>query len=121
MLNADKILEAINKSGLSKSDICSRTRIARTTLDGILNGSDARASTLQLIADVLNVNIGCFFDSVESVNIDDHSATMFSSTAHNEGDTNALVEKVAYLESVVAEQKSQIEWMRSLVEKLSCK
>ena len=35
---------------INKAQLCTKTGIARTTLDAILNGSDARISTIEAIA-----------------------------------------------------------------------
>lgn len=47
---------------MTKAKLCSATGIARTTLDAILNGSDAKISTIEAISKVLNVRIGFLFD-----------------------------------------------------------
>lgn len=47
---------------ISKSKLCSMTGIARTTLDAILNGSDAKISTIEAIATAIGVKISFLFD-----------------------------------------------------------
>lgn len=47
---------------ITKAKLCSATGIARTTFDAILNGSDAKISTIEAISKVLKVKIGFLFD-----------------------------------------------------------
>lgn len=47
---------------ISKKKLCDVTGIARTTLDAILNGGDARISTIEAIASALKLHVGYFFD-----------------------------------------------------------
>lgn len=69
MLNAKKLEEQMETSKISKSKLCSRVHIARTTLDAILNGGDAKISTIEAIANELNINIGFLFDEEEKIQI----------------------------------------------------
>lgn len=62
MLNVKKIELAMNERNLTKVKLCSATGIARTTLDAILNGSDAKISTIEAIAAELHLRIGYLFD-----------------------------------------------------------
>lgn len=62
MLNIKKIENAMTNGRFTKSKLCSATGIARTTLDAILNGSDAKISTIESISRVLNVKISYLFD-----------------------------------------------------------
>lgn len=52
----------MTNGSISKAKLCTATGIARTTLDAILNGSDAKISTIEAISKVLNVRIGFLFD-----------------------------------------------------------
>lgn len=62
MLNIRKIEKAMEEGKITKAKLCSATGIARTTLDSILNGSDAKISTIEAISKTLNVRIGFLFD-----------------------------------------------------------
>lgn len=62
MLNVKKLEVAMSDGKITKAKLCSSTGIARTTLDAILNGSDAKMSTIESISKVLNVKIGFLFD-----------------------------------------------------------
>ncbi|ROT12283.1 XRE family transcriptional regulator [Muribaculaceae bacterium Isolate-105 (HZI)] len=62
MLNTKKIEQSMAVGKMTKAKLCSATGIARTTLDAILNGSDAKISTIEAISKVLNVRIGFLFD-----------------------------------------------------------
>lgn len=53
---------------ITKTKLCSATGIARTTLDAILNGSDAKISTIEAISKVLKIKIGFLFD--EEIDVD---------------------------------------------------
>lgn len=62
MLNVKKIESAMNERNFTKVKLCNATGIARTTLDAILNGSDAKISTIEAIATELHLHIGYLFD-----------------------------------------------------------
>lgn len=62
MLNVRKIEEAMSDGKITKTKLCAYTGIARTTLDAILSGSDAKISTIEAISKALNVKIGFLFD-----------------------------------------------------------
>lgn len=49
---------------MNKKQLCELTGIARTTFDAILNGSDARISTLEIIAKALNLKTWHLFSNV---------------------------------------------------------
>ena len=62
MLNTKKIERAMAEGKVTKTKLCSATGIARTTFDAILNGSDAKMSTIEAISKVLKIKIGFLFD-----------------------------------------------------------
>ena len=62
MLNIKKIESAMTEQKITKARLCSSIGIARTTLDAILNGGDAKFSTIESISKALNVSIGYLFD-----------------------------------------------------------
>ena len=62
MLNTKKIERAMAEGKVTKTKLCSATGIARTTFDAILNGSDAKISTIEAISKVLKIKIGFLFD-----------------------------------------------------------
>ena len=62
MLNVRKIEQAMSDAKITKAQLYSRTKIARTTLDAVLNGSDAKISTIETIANALGVPVSYFFD-----------------------------------------------------------
>ncbi|MGM9873190.1 MAG: helix-turn-helix domain-containing protein [Muribaculaceae bacterium] len=66
MLNIKKLENTMSERNYSKAKLCSKIGITKTTLDAILNGSDAKISTIESIARVLNVNIGYLFDEESS-------------------------------------------------------
>lgn len=69
MLNPKKIESQLEGQRMTKSDLCSRVHIARSTLDSILNGADAKISTIEAIAKELHINIGFLFDEETSTEI----------------------------------------------------
>lgn len=69
MLNVKKIEAVMSDNKITKTKLCASTGIARTTLDAILNGSDAKMSTIEAISKMLNVRIGFLFDEEVDVNI----------------------------------------------------
>lgn len=62
MLNAKKIEMLMESNKISKVKLCQITGMARTTLDAILNGSDAKVSTIEAIAKCLGVQVGELFE-----------------------------------------------------------
>ena len=64
-MNIKQLEKAIKDSGLRKSDIISRSGISKGTLDNVLNGIDAKISTIESLAKVLGVKVGYFFDEEE--------------------------------------------------------
>lgn len=60
MLNVRKIEQAMSDAKITKAQLYSRTKIARTTLDAVLNGSDAKISTIETIANALGVPVSYF-------------------------------------------------------------
>lgn len=69
MINTKKIEAQIESTKISKARLCSQLHIARSTLDAILNGGDAKISTIEAIANALNVKIGFLFDEEEKIQI----------------------------------------------------
>ena len=80
MLNTNKIKQVMEMKRVSKSKLCSETGIARTTLDAILNGSDAKVSTIEAIAKVLGIKVGSLFEE-ESTGISQATYGDFSPAA----------------------------------------
>lgn len=109
MLNVSKLEKAMMELGFTKVKLCSTTGIARTTLDAILNGADAKISTIESLASALHLQIGFLFDEdievrtagrdyVESGNIE-HHGTEYNGTSSIEHDLRAQI----------AQLKSQLE------------
>lgn len=69
MLKTKNIENAMAKAKMSKATLCHKVNIARTTFDAILNGGDTKVSTLEAIANVLNVPIGYFFNDENQTRI----------------------------------------------------
>lgn len=111
---------------ITKADLCKESGIARTTLDAILNGSDAKISTIESLAKVLRVRIGWLFDEepVNSINV---SATGRSQAAGRdlrmvsspEGiEEVVLNEKVRHLEELLKEKDERISELKERIEDL---
>lgn len=68
-MNTNKLSELIASSKLTKFQIAEKCNVSRTTLDNVLAGADAKISTVESLAKVLNVPVGYLFDdAVLSVN-----------------------------------------------------
>lgn len=120
MLNISKIEKAMAEGHFTKAKFCSATGIARTTLDAILNGSDAKISTIETISKVLNVRIGFLFDEevevrtagrdyVEQGKIQ-HSGTEYNGTGSIESD---LRDQIAILKSQIADKERIIQLLEN--------
>lgn len=96
---------------ISKTKLCSSTGIARTTLDAILNGSDAKISTIEAIAGVLKVKIGALFDEGEATI---HTEGDYSPAVGNSENVSVIVgdavltERVKMLEALLEEKERLI-------------
>ena len=60
-MNFKKLSLLVEKSNLGKARIANRCGISRTTLDNVLSGADAKISTIEKIAEVLDVPITEFY------------------------------------------------------------
>ena len=61
-MNIKRLNKLINSSKLNKVQIAERCGISRTTLDNVLAGADAKISTIESLAKVLEINVGYLFN-----------------------------------------------------------
>ena len=64
-MDVSKLKKLIEMSGLSKQAIADKCLISRPTLDNVLNGSDAKISTIENLAKFFNIPVGYLFDSLD--------------------------------------------------------
>ena len=119
MLNVNKITSAMAAAKINKAQLCTKTGIARTTLDAILNGSDARISTIEAIARVLEVPISEFFDDAPAISVSGNHNQVNGHGAHDNINSNdpAWAERVRALEALLAEKERLIKLYEKLVER----
>lgn len=67
-MNYKKLGQLIEESPLRKADIISQSGVSKSTLDNVINGIDAKISTIEAISKVLGVSPAIFFED-ERVNI----------------------------------------------------
>lgn len=119
MLNIKKLEKAIADEKFNKTKLCARTGIARTTLDAILNGSDARISTIETLSKVLNIKIGFLFDEDENIKVIQTEGD--NSPASDSGDVSVIVgdailsEQVKSLKLLVAEKDARISELKERI------
>ncbi len=104
----------------TKAKLCSVTGIARTTLDAILNGSDAKISTIETISKVLGVKIGYLFDEEPEVRAAGRDYVEKGKIEHKGPEYNGAGSVEADLRDQIAILKSQLadkEKIISLLEK----
>lgn len=89
IMNINKLNEILNSSKLNKIQIAEKCNISRTTLDNVLSGADAKISTIESLAKVLDVQVGILFDN----------------------------SPVPYSKSLVEEYKEEIDRLKSLLDK----
>ena len=65
-MNIRKLNELLSTSKLNKVQIAERCGVSRTTLDNVLAGADAKISTIESLAKVLGVSVGCLFDEEQT-------------------------------------------------------
>lgn len=113
MLNVKKIEIAMTECRINKVKLCAATGIARTTLDAILNGADAKISTIEAIASELHVHIGYLFDEEVEVRAAGRDFVERGKIEHNgteyNGTTNSLEtdlrDQIAQLKSQIADKE----------------
>ena len=120
MLNIKKLEKAMADNKINKTKLCARTGIARTTLDAILNGSDARISTIETLSKELNIKIGFLFDEEIEVEIRkagrdyvergkiEHKGPEYNGSSFSEA---VLLDKIASLKSQLADKEKIIKLM----------
>ena len=64
-MNIKRLNKLINSSKLNKVQIAERCGISRTTLDNVLAGADAKISTIESLAKVLEINVGYLFNDTD--------------------------------------------------------
>ena len=64
-MNIKRLNKLINSSKLNKVQITERCGISRTTLDNVLAGADAKISTIESLAKVLEINVGYLFNDTD--------------------------------------------------------
>lgn len=116
----------MTSANITKAEMFKRTGIGRSTFDAILNGSDARVSTIEKIANVLGRSIGYFFDEenieiraagrdyVEKGKIEYNAsstrdAEYIGSVDCSVNSTVVLEEKIRSLEAIIAEKERLIQ------------
>jgi transcriptional regulator with XRE-family HTH domain len=67
-MNLRRLNELIITSPLNKAQLAERCLISRTTLDNVLSGADAKISTIEALARVLDVSVGYLFDEDDKCN-----------------------------------------------------
>ncbi len=116
MLNIKRITDAMTQAKLNKAQLCSKTGLARTTLDAILNGSDARISTIEALARVLNLSISELFDDTPAISVSGSHNQVVGHGTHGNVSVAAdavLAERVKSLEALLAEKERLISVLMS--------
>lgn len=110
-MNTDKLNKLIESSRLNKSQLAARCGISRTTLENLLNGADAKISTVEALARALCVKIQDLYDDdvtmyQSAVASGDNSIAAINSKVET---ANAvLAERVKYLERILDEKERLI-------------
>lgn len=68
-MNIKLLSELVESSKMNKLQIAEACGITPTTLYNVLSGSDAKISTIEALAKVLNVPVGALFDEINKVDI----------------------------------------------------
>ena len=111
-MNINRLNKLIIESKLNKTKLAERCGVSRTTLDNVLAGADAKISTVESLANVLNVSVGCLFDddiiaNKAIANGDSSVAAVNSNVSVGENET-ILQERVKNLEALLAEKERLI-------------
>ena len=62
IMNINKLRDAVANSKLNKVQLAEKCGFTRVTLDNVLQGGDAKISTIETLARVLGVSVASFFD-----------------------------------------------------------
>lgn len=119
MLNVKKLQTAMSECNLTKKQLCSATGIARTTLDAVLNGGDAKISTIEAIASKLHLHIGFLFDEETEVRLAGRDYVERGKIEHHGAEYNAVAERD--LRDQIAQLKSQLEDKERIIKLLEAK
>lgn len=111
-MNFNYLNKLVNESKLGKSKIAEVANISRTTLDNALNGADIKISTIESLASVLGVNVGCFFDCeskyTNAIANGQRSIAAINSDVNLGSENNLLQERIKHLEELLAEKERMI-------------
>lgn len=130
MLNINKLEKAINEGKLNKAKLCSISGIARTTLDAILNGSDAKISTIEALTSVLNIKIGYLFDEEIDVRAAGRDYVERGKIEHNgsenyghssDTDSTLLRNEINLLREMIQDKNDRIAELKERIEELKAK
>lgn len=127
MLNTNRLLNLITSGKLTKAQLCTKAKIGRPTLDAILNGSDAKVSTIEAIASVLCVRIGYLFD--EEVVVNNATASHHSVAFAGDNNSGAIgcaidpvsAERIKSLETLIVEKDERIKELKERIDELKAK
>lgn len=90
MLSIKKLEKAMSAAKMNKADLCRVTGMGRPTLDAILKGGDTRLSTLEIIANALNLPIGDLLKDECIVNITPQNITSRSIPFYDASTTGGI-------------------------------
>lgn len=123
MLNVKKLENGITSAKLTKAKLCSKVGMARSTLDAILNGADAKISTIEAISKELNLKISFLLDedvmveeyhahgerglAVKHIDLVDQRQAQITSSSE-EDDIISLKQKIGELQTKLLEAQAKI-------------
>lgn len=113
MLNINRINEVFVQSKLTKVDVAKGCGFTRPTLDGLLNCSDVKVSTIEAFAKFFDKPLSYFFD--EEYNSDtvvngngSVAVSGNNNVTNNAGESAVLQERVKLLEQLLEEKERLI-------------
>ena len=92
----------------TKTKLCSATGIARSTLDALLKGSDAKISTIEAISEMLGIKISYLFDEEIEVRAAGRDYVEKGKIEHKGPEYNGASTVEADLRDQIAILKSQL-------------
>lgn len=99
-MNISRLRKIVSESKLNKVQIAEKCGFTRVTLDNALQGADIKVSTIESLANVLNVSPAIFFE---------------------EDEDESIVDNLSEPESLISLYKKEIERLQSLLYKKSKK
>lgn len=122
MLNLQKIKVLAKQKGIAQTEIAKQLGMSSQAFSKILRENSTKVSTLERIAEILDVPVTTFFDEVSHVNtvsintgVQDSPNAVQSVGSDNSSEVALLKSRIELLEELNRSYKEQIELLRNQI------